>query len=90
MLELIVHCVACAVIGGVGSRIINVARRGLRRHRPRLTLLAAPPVSAAQPSTDVSIDRTIALWGELLDKRERARNTCRHSGVSSLHEREKE
>jgi hypothetical protein len=84
MLELIVHCVACAVIGGVGSRIINVARRGLRRHRPRLMLLCAHPARVTSPA--MKIRRTSAQWYELIGARERARNNRHRPRVSSRHE----
>lgn len=35
MMELFLHCATCAMIGGVGSRLIGFVRRRRRYHEPR-------------------------------------------------------
>jgi hypothetical protein len=36
VMEMILHCVACALIGAVGARLIGLVWRGRRHHEPRM------------------------------------------------------
>lgn len=62
VMELLLHCAVCAVIGGAGARVLTWIRRGRRRdHVPRARRLAERVESARSMPIEA-----IPKWGMAL------------------------